>query len=386
MSPKNLAYICLLFLCSCSSHNKEQKLIENIVSNKVDFLVEETEIPLSKDLLLKEYYLSTSYFNDTTTIVVAYNYKEHALDFLDLKSKTTFQTKLEGNGPSGISRLYGLFFHNPDSIWLYDETKQIYLINQKGNLINKLSINNDTSTENIIATNYAISNAKLFYNKKRKSLFYTIKDTSSGNSKFIVKEVFLDNYTKPIQYDLSPSLVEPSITNISYCNKENPNVTFTNDRILYNYPIEANIYTIDIHTGKRNIFGAQSKYTENYVHKNTLSNDYSSYEKHGIENVHFNEVMYMPALDMYCRLQLGATEFDAKKDLGELYNSKDIYLMVFNNKFEVINELKLPSKRYSYFTAWCALNNGILIFVNNLFFNPDKFDETIVFDKYTPMK
>lgn len=383
MNNKTLIFITLIFLCS--SCKKEKTLIENIYANKVNFVAEEVSIPLSEGLLLKEYYLSASFHNDTATILAAYNYKEHGLDFVNLKDKTTSQIKLEKSGPSGISRIEGLFIHNPDSIWLYNETGNIYLINQKGELKNKLSILDDSSKEKIIiGTNYAISNTKLFYNSKRKSLFYTTKEISSENSGYIVKELFPDNPGMVNTYDLSPSLIEPSITVKDYCNKENPNVSFTNDKIIYNYPIEANIYTIDISTGKRNAFGAQSKYTENLVHKNMLSNDYSSYDRHGIENIHFNEVMYMPALDLYCRLHLNAVEFDAKKDLGELYNTKDIYLMVFNNKFEVINEIKLPSKKYSYYTAWCALDKGVLIFANNFFFNSDKLDETLVFDIYAP--
>ena len=75
--------------------------------------------------------------------------------------------------------------------------------------------------------------------------------------------------------------------------------------------------------------------------------------------------MYLPDLDMYVRVHVGETDFDSTKDLSELIDGRDLYLMFFDANFSPMGEVKLPKHRYSFYTGWCAVNNGILLYVNN---------------------
>ena len=58
--------------------------------------------------------------------------------------------------------------------------------------------------------------------------------------------------------------------------------------------------------------------------------------------------------------------------------------MIFNNKFEIIYESKLPSNRYSIINSWCTVNKGIIIMANNSFFEAETDEDTIIFDIVEP--
>lgn len=354
---------------------------ENVYSDKIDFTPKEVSFSPQTDILfLKEYFLSSSYHQDSTDVFVSYNYKRNALDFLDLKDGTISQTKLEPEGPKAIGRIYDIFVHNMDSIWICG-MQDVFLINKAGDLIKKIPLIIEPNEGLYVETNYAISTIKLHYNDKRKSLFYTTGVFLNGYLRFIVNELSLDGSGKIKRYELSLSDVEPHL-NQDYCYMTKPNVTFNDDKIIYNYPIEANIYVLDLNTGENHVHGGKSKYTENMAHKKSSSD---SPEKYDVENLHFYEVMYIPKYDLYCRLHLNGIEYDVNKNREELYNSKDIFLTVFNSKFEIVNEIKLPSRRYSYLTAWCPLYNGFLIFANNYYLDASASENNILFDIYEPV-
>lgn len=385
MKNKLFPYWCIFLLCISSCQiGKDGKLKENVYSDKIDFNQKEVLFSPQTDILfLKEYFLSSCFHQDLTDVFVSYNYKRYALDFLNLTDGSISQTRLKPEGPEGIECINGLYVHNMDSIWICG-MQNIYLINRAGDLKKKIPLKIKSKESIVVETNYAVSAIKLYYNNRRKSLFYTTANYSDKIPIFFVNELLLGDLNETKRYKLSLSEVEPNIDK-AYCNKRNPNVTFNDDKIIYNYPIEANIYVLDLNTGENHSYGGRSKYTENIVHKNTSSNTLEAYERHDVENLHFYEVMYIPKYDLYCRLHLNGIEFDVNKNREELYNSKDIFLTVFNSRFEVVNEIKLPSKRYSYLTAWCPLNNGFLIFANNYYLDASALENNILFDIYEPV-
>ncbi|WP_128809764.1 DUF4221 family protein [Bacteroides rodentium] len=142
------------------------------------------------------------------------------------------------------------------------------------------------------------------------------------------------------------------------------NINFGREKIVYNYPAESHLYILDRHSLHTEVVEADSHFTRNEAFK-CSSKDYAQWERHGIENPHFYDVMYLPAVDMYARLHVGEKEFDTTKDLSELINGRDLYLMFFDKNFLKIGETKLLSCRYSFFTGWCAVDDGVLLYIDN---------------------
>lgn len=384
----NRICICLFLLCvfctSCSLGNKGKEN-RSVSADKIELRAEEVLIPPSDELLLKSYSLSASFYQDTTDILVAYNYKEHALDKIDLNSKETSQLKLNLEGPNGISRrVGGLFVHNLDSIWICDDTQHAYLLNRAGEVTDKRVLNNEASDGTVsVAANYAMSVIKLYYNKQRNSLFFAVRMVDEQSSKVIVKEQSLERQQPIKSYELSPSVVEPDITFKDYGYMCDPNVAFTDDKIIYNYPIESSVYVIDLPTMERKVVGAESQFTPNEVPKSSFS-DYEGRELFALENVHFHEVMYLPEKGLYARLHVGGANLPDEKDRGKLNASRKLLLTLFDKDFRVVNELQLPPCRYSHYTGWCALQDGVLLFVDNVL-SDSEVSEELIFDVYKPI-
>lgn len=380
--------ICSFLLCVCCVScfkAKKGEACKDVCANSVELSAEEILIPLSDELLLKSYYLSSSFHDDSTEVVVGYNYKEHTLDIIDLNSKKTSQIKLNQEGPAAITkRVGGICVHNLDSIWICDDTQNAFLINGKGEVKEKILLSGDSADEVVaVSANYAMSVIKLFYNEQRNSLFYAVGKIEDEARIVTVKELSLGGQRSIESYVLSPSTVEPIIKSKDYGYLCHPNVVFTNDKIIYNYPIESSVYIIDLPTMERRTVIADSEFTSNRVPKSSASS-YEEREENDLENVHFHEVMYMPRQGLFCRLHVGAADMENEKDRMKWNDTRKLFLTLFDRDLNRINELELPSCRYSYYTGWCALNGGILIFVDNLLSKSDMLEE-LIFDVYKPL-
>lgn len=362
---KQIAYVTyfILFvtLVSCAGQRKG----ENVDDNKVGVQVEEVQFPPQNVLQLKSYYLSSPVHQDSIDVLIGYNSGLHSLDYINLKTKVVTQTQLSGEGPDGLARLTGIYAHTLDSVWLSDESERVSLVDSTGTIRQTVSLRKHLKeTEQLlILTNYAMYTSHLYYNAVRKSLMFLVKEMPSNS--FAIKEIFVDSEKSAITYELSPSKIVPDISE-GYTYMDAPNVSFVGEHIIYNYPIESSIYTLNIRTSERNVIAAESRYTSNLVEKFTSVGDYAALEKHRIENPHFYDVMYIPNIKMYARLHVDKLEFDANRGLEKLIDGRELYLMLFNEAFEKVCEVKLPMHRYSYYTGWNVSNEGVLLFVDNV--------------------
>jgi len=360
-------------------------LQENRYADEITVKMEEFVLPTNDELFLRDYSEISSFTNESSVDIIAgYNYRIHALDIFSPQSNYVKQVKLDKEGGNGIHpRIDGLYVYSLDSIWIYSQGI-VYLTDTTGTVKEKIDIGESHKEEIIyLFANYSVARINLHYNKKRKSLLYTTMMMQNNDKpQFQVYEYFLDSkHVK--KHELSGSDYDTDI-GTSYGWKNAPNVTFSDDLIIYNYPIESNIYTINLNDDSKQTFGAKSKYTKNIVHKMTKNTGYDDAERHKIENVHFFEIVYNPVLDLYFRLHVDRNDFSQDMDPFNQFCKKDMYLMIFNKKFEIVHEGKLPSNRYSIITSWCAVNNGLLMMVNNCFFNAGTDEDTIIFDIVEP--
>ncbi|MBD9091072.1 MAG: DUF4221 domain-containing protein [Bacteroides oleiciplenus] len=367
----------LLFLFSCSGTKKQNT---GEPANAMELKTEEILFPASEVLNLKSYYLSATFQNDSLNLLYGYNYKSHALDCIDLNRRQLSQIPLSREGESAVMRdMCGLYIQAPDSIWLYDGSQRILLINSRGKLLKVVDLRPDLkdSEQVLINTNHAMSTAHLFYDRKHNSLLYGIKDFSTSPISFRVRETFLDGTTASINYPLQPSVVVTNVTGRDYGNMADLNISFVEDKIIYNYPVESHVYIVNRINGKQEVVEADSRFTKNEVEK-CESGSYDRWERHNIENPHFYDVMYLPQQKMYARLHLGGIEFDDTVDRLKLMDNRDLYLTLFAEDFTVVGEAKLSPHRYNYFTGWTGTGDGVVLFVDNSLDENEKTEELAV--------
>ena len=367
-SLKFIFFILIAFLASCMEQKSQNKIKNNIVEVEV----EEMKFPPQTVLQLKSYYLSSAVHTDSADFLIGYNYRLHSLDYMNLQSKEVTQTILSDEGPDAVISLTGLYANSLDSIWMSDESERVFLLDNAGQIkttVNLKEYLQDTE-QLLINTNHAMFTSHLYYNEIRQSLMFLVKKMASQT--FVVRELFLDKGKDAIDYELEPSRIIPDIHS-GYAFINAPNVNFTTTDIIYNYPFESSVYTLDIQTGERKYVPAQSQYTENIVERVEPGTDYSTIEKCRIQNPHFFDVMYIPKLKKYVRLHLGGVDFDEKRGRDELMNDRILYLMIFDEKMKVLGESKLLEHRYNNFTGWSVSYNGVALFVDNIL---DEEDDT----------
>ncbi|RGK25480.1 DUF4221 domain-containing protein [Bacteroides intestinalis] len=370
-----LLLVCFSFLISCQFAGNKKEIG---YGEEVQLNVKEVVVPSSDVLNLKSYYLSFVYQSDSLQMLYGYNYKIHGLDCFNLKNMQSSQITFLGDGNSAVVRpVTGLYVQSLDSIWIYDGSQRALLLDRQGQLLNAVNLRDGlTSNEQVlIDCNFAISTSKLYYDGQHKSLLYGIQDTSTSPYSFKVREASLNGSFPPVTYLLQSSVSVSDVSGGDYGNMSGINISFSDDDILYNYPVESHVYVLDRRTKQTKVIDADSRFTKNVAGKCRSRSDYSQWIRHAVENPHFYDVMYLPEKEMYVRLHLGEHTFDATLDADALMDDRNLYLTLFDKELNVIGESRLAVHRYNYYTAWTAMGKGILVFVDNLMSSATKTDK-----------
>ncbi len=83
------------------------------------------------------------------------------------------------------------------------------------------------------------------------------------------------------------------------------------------------------------------------------------------------------------QLHLKEIKFDPNKSVLELSDSRELYLTCRDESFRFLCEVMLPSHRYNYYTGWCGLYDGLLLYVNNST-NREVKDDLLTIDVIRP--
>lgn len=352
---KNTLFVLLSLLLSVSCKEHKQQNAETLQN---EYTVRQIDIPSSADILeLKSYNVTAPIDFDSIKGFIAYNYRTHSLDLVNLHGEHHISSiSLQREGPDGIQReICGICPTSEDSIWVYD-TVAMYLLNKSGKVQHKIILGNRESI--MINANYAMNTAKFIYNSAHHSLLYPAKRNS-----FVIEEYDIQQEKVIKTYPLSYAESNPEGA-LVYGDMDYPNVSFTENNIIYNYPYESAIYVLHMDSGKHSTIKAESHYTPNQAQQ-CIQNGSAAWEKHRIENIHFYEVMYVPQANRYYRLHTNGVEYDTNQSVLSMLDSRSIYLMTFDKDFKPVSEHKLADKRYNYFTGWCALSDALLLFNEN---------------------
>jgi hypothetical protein len=96
-------------------------------------------IPISAKQL-NSYQVYSNYQEKNTNKLLGYNGSRHSLDYFDLdNSKVVKSENLTFDGPNGIGTIESIFWHNSDSIFMFERGK-IHIIKEGGQKINTINL------------------------------------------------------------------------------------------------------------------------------------------------------------------------------------------------------------------------------------------------------
>lgn len=302
--------------------------------------------------------------------IYSYNYKEHAIDMLALNADSVCGSiRLACDGPDAIMKeLHGLKVYSPDTIITYDWVS-VNVIDSTGSITQKIELPTDERSYIDCNARSNISGFKLDF--ARHSLMYPV-GSSAGF------EVIEYDYQQRSVLTRIP--LKPSENKGNYGFMRCPNVSFNGDRIIYNYPYESTVFVHDCKTDSTVAISTQSTlHPDNAAEYGGNSPDHLNW--YGAENIFNTPLYYLPAMDSYVRITLGPSTFDRTQKLDEAYYDRPFYATVFDGEFNPVEEVELPSRRYSPYGGWCAMNDRMALFHDNMFDEHD--DDTIVLDFVT---
>lgn len=358
----NIYISIFLFILLFSCNDENNKVINNKTS---DIIITELEtvsdsIELTEDYL-NNYYTQTLFSKNSNDYMITHNHKTHYIDIFNISKKEMFNIKLYDEGQNSINRdINGIYANSIDSIWLYS-TGNIYLLNTLGEIEKKYNLPVDKDEFIINSSNYANATIKLHFDSSRNALFYTSIRMGDKNSFFINELNILT--MKVEKTELIYTEAEQGIgRNFGWM--QHPNITYNNNLIIYNFPFNSNIYTINLDSKEMNSLGGRSIYTKNYADE-TTEMAIDNWFRHTVENIHFFEINYDKYKDCYYRLHLDGADFSSKVSKGDQLNSKKLFLTIFDSSFNIINEFPLTKSKYNIVGGWGVLKDGFFIIKDN---------------------
>ena len=340
MNHKLLLFSFLIILFSC---NNDNSIISNNKSSRniTELDVTSNSIELTEEYL-NNYYTQTAFSNDGDDYMVAYNHKTHHIDLFNLTTKEKHTIQLHAEGQSAIpQRVDALYANTPNTIWIY-AMGSVYLLKNQGEIDKKYNLPVDEGEHIINNANYSNATIKLDYDADNNSLRYVTVDMSD-KSYFYINEFDLETETVK-KTELPYTEAEQGIGE-KFGWMQHPNVTYRNNRVIYNFPFNSNVYTLNLDTQEMDSFGGKSKFTKNTTSETDLAS-MDNWFKHTVENVHFYEVNYDTHKDCYYRLHSEGVDFNSNVEMGELLKNKRLYLTIFDGDLNVINEFEFAKDKY----------------------------------------
>ena len=360
------AIVIVLFICVAACMTDPTfTLKKNSQSNnhQIKFFTEEIQIPIDT-LSSPSYFIYHHYSDEGNDYLFTYNGNIHALDVYNLSTKNLYKRiNLQGEGPDDVSGLQKIYVHNWDSIFVHRHLFT-HLIDTAAKVYESFDLQtiSDTSSDDIgdLIVN---RNFDFAYHPGTQSVYFY--NVYSGNiPKCIQNPVVakLNIQTKTIS--LLP------IFQSEYYQQNNGrfgflyqvNATVTPQRLIYNFPIESNIYAYDFFTQQTQIHGGKSRNSENLVPAFREQNmeEEEAWNKHAIESTTFFRILHDPYRKLFYRFHWGNIDYQVSENHFSSFIDKPLYLMVFNEDFEVLDEIQLTPQTHAPYT-WFVTKDGLHI-------------------------
>lgn len=287
----------------------------------------------------------TSYFvakNSNEDRIVAFELNAQKKIFDILSDKLSF--------PLDLGEVSSVYVHNFDSIFV-TQTYQITLLDSSGKVKSQISINDSDS-------NYTLGNlhggSPVFYDAKLESLYFQTYCwkcpqhkpsyyTSHISSQFNLKTKQITPL--PITYPILYQEDYYGFTNHVFS-------TYTDSLNVYTFPMTPNISVYNRYTGSYKILGGKSKYQQQPPL--TLSprqkNDDKAKVEHFSRAPFYYKVYYNPFQNYYYRFFSPTLAEKNEDGLFNRYGDRKHILMIFDEQFRLIDEIKLNEAHQVFYT------------------------------------
>ncbi|WP_422006635.1 DUF4221 family protein [Roseivirga pacifica] len=361
LSSFSIAICALVLGCKNSSD-----LILEATPSSQNINLKRAEIAIPVDSLGLSVYGTdpTIYKAGNDFLLYAYNTPQHSIDVYNLTQKTfKSRIKLHREGPNQVNKVYNSYVLNPDSIYIMGKGK-LYLLNQLGEV---------TTSYNTIFESSENTEGGYFHSPNEAN--FIIEHGGAAMLGFFIHyntigtERTEESLSNPILGRLNLKDEDLSFYPLTYSqfiqqnqgdfSELKPNFTFTANQLIYNWPIESNIYTFEYKSGKKKILGAKSDFSANAALTITGNSKYD----YRNEGTWFNSIKPYPGTKFYYRTHWSSQPRTTPNGDKTDASTKPGYIMLLSENFEVIEEIELDSD--CFLEGSFATNDGIFFWAKD---------------------
>ncbi len=338
--------VLLLFVISCNQKSSDFELIPEIKS---------VIIPITSDQL-NSYQVFSNYSEGDTNKLIAYNGFRHALDYFDLDNAEVLKSEsLNMEGPNGVGVIESMYWHSPDSVFLFEKGKLHILKEggQKTDTIDLYGLFGGKQLGEPICNFYF----KLKYRKKEKAVYFSLIHQSLSPKERaavpLVASVNIEDRSVevlPIHHTAHYGDVEGKVGFIAYLGFQD----FMGDRMIYNFQYESTLFSFDV-AGKEGV--GSSSHEMKFVPMLADMEDPGAFDLHAIENPHF----LTPIPDNWRNLIYRGIWDSPDSSLPESgFTEKAMSIGVFDSDLSLISRFSLPNYTYQI-NNWFVNENGLYL-------------------------
>jgi len=340
-------YFLLLCFLSFGCEKKKE-------TTKLKFEKEKVSIPISSDQLNS--YQEFSIYKTGSNKMVGYNNLRHTLDFFDLdEQKVEKSQTLDSDGPNGLGKIESLYWHNEDSIFMYERGK-LHIVSSKGEKVDTFDLYEIYGNLNLgePVCNFYF---KLNYVKETKEVYFfmvnqTVELKEKSNLSLITSLAVENKEVKllPIKHTEHFENLNGHVGFIAYLGFSG----FLNEKMIYNFQYESPLYAYSL---IGDVIDQSRIHEEKKISELLTQEDSEVFDRHAIENPHFLSPVPDPWKNLIYRFTWGAPD----PSLGENgFTEKSSAISVFNSELSLIQEFSLPSYTYQI-NNWFVNENGLYL-------------------------
>ena len=360
LAKKSHLMIVLIFALGTLSGCFQQKKVDEVPTKSEsqkfsNVRMEMTTIKIPIDSVSSHTFFRFNTFESKgQTMLVIYNSYIHALQFYNVGlRKLEKNIELDLNGPNGMANLDGFYVHNMDTIFVFD-SGHLRLMNERGVVYDKIKLFNERPKD--AGTIYPTYLFKPIYFSKHKTLainhMHRMHDKDALKRSFISFYSLKDRRLKLGNAYYSEYYKEGGAFGLySYANVNK----IDEDRVVYNFMVEPNIYTHDITSDVSKSYFGKVESINNYMNPLPPNPSQDQLNKHRVSSAMFYEVLYDPYRSLYYRVHKEGKTFE-DWDTNSIFNTH-FYISVFDDELNFIKEFKLPKDTYSQIT-WFVTREG----------------------------
>lgn len=375
--------IFILFIYACTGKNQNSSSFQLAESGEIIRLPLDTTTSNISDGL--------QFFPGESPLLFNLNWVENSIQIYDLTQKKKIkELKFDYEGPNGVLDIMGIYVHNLDSIFLFNQlVNQLTLIDTAGTIKSKITyVAPDKYGPAFFSNSYFKSTPIL---KKKKLL---VKSRLKGQITSMTNDQLNE---KELMYLIDLEMGKSGILGLDSGKTEFLGIKYPKDYLLGGFKIfESSIaygagkhvvsmfgdhrlfYTDSLGTPLKEV-AAKSNYLNEAIPLFPKDADGLAYRTYSYYSPHYETIEFDPYRNLFIRFAFHAMEYDPSVPVPEMRNHTGPFsIQIFDQNLKLVSEKFFDKNRYHPFDYFLT-KDGLYLSTNHPL-NPETKEDQLAFE------